>query len=139
VVVHDTEANIEALTPAQISGLAADGVSVLVADHALVWTIAQADALIASGMAAGTFGPGAVPVIISDSAANIETLTVAQIGGLGLTGALEIHSTDASVSLTAAQATALEAAGRKVMVPAGDSVTLADTGAAIVALSFRQA
>jgi hypothetical protein len=61
---------------------------VLVADQALVWTIAQADALIASGLAAGTFGPGAVPVIISDSAANIETLTVAQIGGLGVTGGL---------------------------------------------------
>ena len=63
--------------------------------------------------------------ILYDTAANIEGLTPDQITLLPTVGISEIESSDASLSLTWAQATAVEGAGISVVVPPGDNVTIA--------------
>ena len=128
VIVLDSQANIQALTPAQIAALGGDGVSVIGAYGALVWTVAQTDALISAALSAGTVGAGAVPVVIADTAANVETLTPAQINAArNLEGVTSITVTDGSLTFNVAQALQIEQNGIQIAVPAGDSVTLADT------------
>ena len=97
-------------------------------------SVAQATALETAGGSA----PSGDGVTLSDTAANIEGLTAAQIGGLNAIGVTAIAATNASVSLTSAQAVALETAGLKVSAPSGDTVTLSDTAANIDGLTPTQ-
>ena len=62
-------------------------------------------------------------VTLSDTAANIQGLTVAQIGGLKAIGVTAIAVTNASVSLSVAQTSAVTTAGLSVSAPANDIVT----------------
>jgi hypothetical protein len=139
VIVLDSQANVQALTPAQIEALGSDGVSDIAAFGALVWTVAQTDALISGGLSSGTFGAGAVPVVIVDIAANIETLTPAQINAArNLEGVVQMSATNGSLTFDVAQALQIEQSGITVAVPASDSVTVADSAANIAALTAAQ-
>ena len=90
---------------------------------ALSLSVAQATAMETAGGSA----PSGDVVTLSDTAANIATLTAAQIGGLKAIGVTAIAATNASVSVSVAQAVALETAGLKISAPTGDVVTLSDT------------
>ena len=86
---------------------------------ALSLSVAQATALETAGGSAPT---GDV-VTLSDTAANIQGLTAAQIGGLKAIGVTAIAATNASVSLSVAQTSAVNTAGLSVSAPANDIVT----------------
>jgi Hint domain len=75
---------------------------------------------------------------IADSAANIEALTPQQIATLETIPVDQISAIDNSVSLSAAQAVALEAGNVDVTVPPGDSVTLVDSVANLRGLTSAQ-
>ena len=80
----------------------------------------------------------AIPSFISNSAADIETLTAAQIAGLPALYVTQINANDTSVSLTVAQAKALEVRRIPVSAPAGDTVQVSDTAAHLQGLTASQ-
>ncbi len=134
-MIQDTSANIEAATAVQLGGFASIGVSDIVADGSLVFSVLQALALeepITLTVPAGD------TVTVSDTAGAIETLTAAQIAELPVIGFTGITATDASVVLTVAQASALESAGLAISVPSGDTVSIADIAAQIEKLTASQ-
>ena len=65
-------------------------------------------------------------------------LTAAEIAGLAALGVKAFGATGAGVTLTVAQALALEAAGITLTAPSGDSVALLDAAANIEALTATQ-
>ena len=135
VTIADTAANIESLTSGQITALPSIGVSAIAAtDASVTLTVAQAVAF-EDASPLGVTAPTGDSVTVSDTAANIESLTAAEITALPATGVTAIAATDASVTLTLAQAVALEGASLKVTVPTGDTVTLTATVAYIEALT----
>jgi len=138
VTISDTASDIAALSAAQFSGLPAIGVSgVSVSDlNNLTLSVAQATALETSGVSL-TLQSG-YSVFISDSAADIETLTVGQIAGLSALDVTHIGATDTTVLLTVAKVQALKAAGISVSAPAGDSVLLSDTAVNLEGLTVSQ-
>ena len=75
---------------------------------------------------------------VVDSAANIEALTTQQIATLETIPVDQIAAIDNSVSLSVAQAAALEAGDVGVTVPSGDTVTLVDTVANLESLTSAQ-
>jgi hypothetical protein len=75
---------------------------------------------------------------ISDIAANIEALTSTRIAALKASGANAIVSTSGGLTLSVAQALALEGPGLKISVPEGDFVTLSAAGTAIAALTTAE-
>ena len=75
---------------------------------------------------------------IADIAANIETLTPAQIASLTTLHVTQIKATDASVTLTVAQALALESAKVSLSLPTGDSAIVVDTAADLETLTAAQ-
>ena len=82
--------------------------------------------------------PWPYAITVADSASNIVTLLSEPsplLIALHQDGVTSIAATDGSLTFNVAQAQAIEASGIKVSVPAGDSVTLADTGAALSTLS----
>ena len=117
-VVVDNLLDVQSLTPAEIAGASSIDVSSVFA----VATAAQA-------VTQEGFGPSPLPSgatgILCDTAANIEGLTPDQITALPTIGISEIESSDTSLSLTLAQASAAEGAGLSVVVPQGDNVTVA--------------
>ena len=74
---------------------------------------------------------------LSDTAASIESLTTSQIAGLKAVGITGITATGASVTLTVAQATALEAAAITLAVPSGDIAMIVDKAANLGITSTR--
>jgi len=132
-IVTDTAANIEAATATQIRGFAANGASAIVSTDATVaFTVAQT--LQIEGELTVTV-PAGDGVIVSDTAANIEALTTAQIAALPAAGFTRITATNASVALTVAQGEALAASGLPLTVPPGAALTVADTFVALEALT----
>jgi hypothetical protein len=75
---------------------------------------------------------------VVDTAANIKALTVPQITQLATIPITDIDASDGSVSLSAAQAVALEAGNIVVNVPDGAFVTLADTAANLESLTASE-
>jgi hypothetical protein len=134
VVLVDTASAIEGLTKAQIAALPGTGVTSIIANNASVMlSVVQAVALEAVGI--GITAPAHDTVTIFDTAAQIETLTAAEISALPGVGVTAIDATDASVTLTVAQAVALEGVSIPVAAPAGDSVTISDTVANLLKLT----
>ncbi len=126
VTVVDTGANIAAMSAAQIAALDNAGVDAINAsDDAISLTAAQASSLGTVVIAAGD------AVTLADTGANIGALSAGQIGALDNAGVDIIDASDNVLSLTAAKIAAL---GTTVLV-AGDTITLADTGANIAALT----
>jgi hypothetical protein len=135
--LSDTAANIEALTATEIAGLKAIGVTAIAAsDASALLSVAEAAALETAALKVSA--PSRNFVTVSDTAADIETLTTTEIKGLKAIGVTGIATTDAAVLLTVAQAIALEGAGLTVSPPFGDAVTLSDTAAHIAALTAGQ-
>ena len=85
------------------------------------FSVAQAIALETEGLK--VTAPAGDFVTLSDTAANIEKLTATQIAGLAAIGVAAIAATNASVSLSAAQTSAVNTAGLSVSAPANDAVT----------------
>jgi hypothetical protein len=74
-----------------------------------------------------------------DTAANIETLTAAEIASLTSTlHVTEVQASDASLALTTAQAVAFESADIALSAPMGSTVGVADTAAHLQALTAAQ-
>ena len=137
VAAADTALAIEALTTTQIAGLKSVGVTALSASDANVTlTVAQAAALESAG--GGLSPPGGGHDSIVDTAANIQSLTTTQIPELSRLHVTQITSSDTNVSLTVAQAEALETAGIPVAAPTGRHVTVSDTAAHVQALTSAQ-
>ena len=133
VQVNDTAANIEALTPLQLSSLSGPGITAIISpDSSLTLSAEQALAGAAAGIRFVV--PDGDTVGISDTAPIIEALTVGEIAQLKGDGIGSIAATGGSLQFDAAQAVAL-ADPVKLTVPAGDSVTLVDTASDIEALS----
>ena len=76
-------------------------------------------------------------ITVSDTAANLAPL-LAQLGTLKTEGITALESTNASLTVTAAQALNLESAGIKLAVPSGQHGIISDSGAALAALSTDQ-
>ena len=131
VTLSDTAANIDGLTPTQITGLDAIGVTGIIASGAVILSVAEAMALETAGLAISD-------PTLSDTAVNIESLTATEILGLDAIGVTTIAVTNGSVSFSVAQAIALETEGLKVSAPTGDFVTLSDTAANIATLTAAQ-
>ncbi len=135
--VVDTAADIAKLTTTQIAGLTALHVTALVAtDAGLKLTVAIAKALETANIA--VVAPSGMSAIVSDTGANLQTLTAAQISGLTTLGFVGMTSTSGGVALTAAQAVALEGLGWTVAIPSGATRTVSDTAAAIAGLTPTQ-
>ena len=134
VAAQDTAANIDAVTSTQIANLAArHAQSVASLNGSLAITEADAAALETGGIIVSV--PSGSTAIVSDTAGNLQKLTAAQISGLPAIGFAGIASTNASVTLSAAQALALEALGWTIAVPTGDTRKVSDTALAIEGLS----
>ena len=138
VTVADSAANVATLSAAQFSGLSAIGVSgVSVSDlNNLTLSVAQTTALETSKVPLSL--QSGYSAVISDSAANIQTLTAPQIAGLPALHVTQIKATDTSVSLTVARAVALETAGIPVSAPPGDTIQISDSAANLEGLSASQ-
>jgi len=113
VPVYDTGADILA----NLSEIVADmhiG-SLHPTDGALTLSVAQAQALIGAGLTlvppAGSFN------LVADKAANLKSLTAAQIARLPELGVNRIQATDQDVALTVTQRAALGAAGVALLQP----------------------
>jgi hypothetical protein len=134
VAIVDMAANIDALTASQIAALGAAHVKTVAATNASIAVgLAKVQAFTAAGITLSV--PAGDQAALSDTAANLETLSAAQIASLGSIGISAVASTDTSVSITAAQAIAFESAGIAVGVPSGARVSLSDTVAHLTSLT----
>ncbi|MGO4831027.1 beta strand repeat-containing protein, partial [Rhizobiaceae sp. 2RAB30] len=134
VVLADTAAAIAALTATQIADLDAKGVDFIDATDAAVAIDAAQALAIAS---AGLYFDGSDVVTLRDTGANLAALTPGQIGGIGAIAGLSIlDSSTGSLTLDYAQVDALIASG--LVLSSADTVTLADTSAALGALTTTQ-
>lgn len=138
VTLSDSATQIGTMTAAQIAGLRAAGVRAVETTGAgnVTLDVAQAAALatakIKVSVAAGS------RVLVSDTAANIATLTSAQITQLGRLGLDRVVATDDGVSLPLAKLLAFANAGVSLGAPTGKKVTATDTAANIEALSVAE-
>ena len=133
VGVSDTAANLQALTAAQITALKGVGIAQLASNNGAVkYTVAQTVALEGAGV---KLSASSGAVTLSDTAANVQTLTAVEIDALPGLGVAGMASTNAGVILTVAQALALETIGFKIAVPSGDKITIADTAAHVETLT----
>jgi hypothetical protein len=125
VTLTDTAADIEAMTPTQIMGLEALGITAVAAtDTGLTLSVAQALAFY--DPLPITVPPGD-QVVIADTAMDIEELTPAEIVGLHDLGVTEFQVTDltGSDTLTIDGGITLSIAG---MVPSGETIDFVGTG-----------
>ena len=126
VTLGDTGANISALSAAQITALAGNGIDVINSTSgAISLTVAK---YLALGTVVLTTGN---TVNLVDTGANIATLTSTQIGDLAGDFIDGINASDDVLSLTLAQFNALGS----VTLTAGDANTIADTGTNLAALT----
>ena len=161
VALADTVADIAAITPGQASALeAADYTSIASTSGAVTMTFAEAQLLISDGLAvtggqltatdtiaqmlalnaaqSANLTANGYALTALDSAADIESLTTAQIATLTSLQTSTLIADDTGVGLTAAQVGALEATNLPVLAPAGDHVTVSDTGANLQSLTAAQ-
>ncbi len=125
-IMSDTGANIAALSAAQISGIASDGVAAIdPTDSMLTFTVGQFNALGAMSV------DSSADFTIADTGANLAALSAGAIGALGSLGVDHLDATDDVLALNVGQYQALGT----VTLTAGDDVTLADIGANLETLS----
>jgi beta-glucanase (GH16 family) len=137
VAIVDTASDIEALTSAQFAALAGLGVVSLTAtDTGLALTEAEAVSLESGGIPVAV--PSGATAIVSDTASNLANLTASQISGLAATGFSGMASTSLTVTLSVAQALALEGLGWTIAIPTGGSRRVSDAAAAIAGLSAAE-
>ncbi len=123
--IADTGANLASMDAGQIASLSILGVDHLDAtDDALSLSVAQYQALGTVALTAGD------DVTLADTGANLEALSVDDIGNLGAGGVDHIDATDNVLTISLAEFNALGT----VTLTQSDTVTLADTGAAISSL-----
>ena len=130
--MSDLASNIATLTLSQINGLAATGVSVIAVSNSadLVLSVAQVQALEANNL--DVTPSSGETVAISDSAADVATLSTAQFSGLPAIGVSSVNVSDLNnLTLSAAQATALETSGASLTLQSGYSVFISDSAADI--------
>jgi hypothetical protein len=133
VSVSETAAHLQALTAAQIKALEGAGITALISTNGAVkFSAAQTIALEGASVTVSALGAS---VTLSDTAANLETLTASEIDALPTLGFSGVRATNAGIVLTVAQAFAFEMAGFKIAVPAGDKIVIADTAAHVAALT----
>jgi antitoxin (DNA-binding transcriptional repressor) of toxin-antitoxin stability system len=129
VTVADTGANLGALTPAQITELAANNVDAFDAsDNVLTLGTQQLAALGSIALVDGD------AVTLADSGANLAALTSVQIAALASRNVDTLDASDDALTLDTSQALALGT----VRLSASDTVTVADTGANLSLLSADQ-
>ena len=134
MTVSDTAANIQALALSQIDDLPGTGASAIQATDAdVTLTAAQAQAFESAKVSLSL--PAADHASIADTAAQLQRLSATQIAGLGTLHVTQIAAADTGVSLTKAQAVALETAHIAVSAPSGSQVTLSDTSANLQAMT----
>ena len=97
VAIVDMASDIEALTATQFAGLVGLGVkSITATDASLALTEAEAVDMETGGITVSV--PSGSTAIVSDTAANLQKLTAAQIAGLPGIGVTELFSDNANVS-----------------------------------------
>ncbi|HTQ15239.1 MAG TPA: hypothetical protein VMH86_15310 [Rhizomicrobium sp.] len=129
VTLADTGGHISALSAAQFGQLAANGIDVIDAtNNSMNLTVAQYQALGATTLTMTDTD------VLKDTGATLGALTVGQIGALAAGGIDRIDASDNVLTISMAQYNALGT----VVLTGGDTVTLADTGAVIGALSASQ-
>ena len=134
--VADAAAAFGDLTAQQIAGLGDDGFDALASTSgSLALDVSQGLAAAAADLSVSA--PSGDQTAVVDAAAALGSLTAGQIGQLSRSGFTQLDSTAGSVTLDAAQAIALEDP-MTVVAPAGDTVTLSDTAAAIEALTAAE-
>ena len=139
VLLSDTAVHLEGLTASQINGLAAIGITGVAVSSAAKFTLTVAQALALEADNLDVTPLSGHTVTISDSAADIATLSAAQIAGLpaiGVTGLAVSNS--ANLALSVAQAQALEADSLELTAATGSNVTVSDSAANLAALSAAQ-
>ncbi|MBV8219096.1 MAG: hypothetical protein JO325_11575, partial [Solirubrobacterales bacterium] len=139
VTLSDSPSNITTLTggtTGTIHGLRATGVSSVQSRGNLTLTVAQATAFEAAPLAI-TFAFTGNSTTVSDSAANLKTLTTAQIAGLGALDVMKLNANDAtpvSPTLSVAQAEALLTANLPLAVQSGAPAIVYDSAANLQAM-----
>jgi hypothetical protein len=114
LAVLDTAADIRAMTVTQINALAARQVlQINASDTTVSLMVAQITSLEAGAMKVSA-PVSDDTVVISDTAAQLETLTASQIDGLPSIGVTGLVSTNANVSYSSTQTAALLASGLNV-------------------------
>jgi hypothetical protein len=147
--LYDSAAALEALTPAEYQALDQLPISLIsTGDATLNFTAAQAEALVDDLPSATVLAAAGGVVTLADTAADIKALLDLGAGTVGVIGQrlpiATLTATDGAIALDASEAIALETAnqdyglGLTVTAPAGDTVALADTAAAIAAMSPTQ-
>jgi hypothetical protein len=120
--ISGTADDVEALTPAQIDTLGAEhAVALSVLDGSVSLTVVQALAFERDGLTLSV--PTGATVALTDSSAQIQSLTAGQIAGLAALGITEIVGSDGNLAFDVGQSQAIAGAGLDVSVPAGDTVT----------------
>jgi anti-sigma factor ChrR (cupin superfamily) len=113
-----------------IAGLNFTGVTgVTATGGSVVLSVAKAEAFEAAGLLISVSSGDTVTV--SDTATHIDAMTVNQIAGLASIGVTGVTASDASLTLSVAQASAFASAGVSVAAPAQETVTISDTAANI--------
>lgn len=126
VTVADTGARLQLYTPVQLADMA-ERVDVLDAtDDVLALTVAKFQALGSISLASDD------TVTLADTGANLAALTAAELAAAAAAGIDRINATDKLLSLTVEQ---YEAISDTIELTAADRVTLADTAAALGAMS----
>ena len=96
VTLSDQAYLIGKLTPTQIAGLVAAGVTAVKSSASLLFSVADAEALENSGLKVTV--PSGDYARINDTAANIDALTAAQIEALPSIGLTSVFSTDTGMN-----------------------------------------
>ena len=139
VMLKSDKASIDDLSTTTIAGLPALGVTSIVSTNGPV-DISVAQALALEDANLGIRGPkgGNLTVAVSDLASNIATLTPNEINLLPATGVNRIAiSNAANLTITVAQALALEANSLKVKAELGFSIAISDTAANLEAAASQ--
>ena len=127
VTLTDTSPNLALLSATLIAGLPALGVTSIISSNGSVsMNLGQALALETASLKVVN-SAGANAIHATDTAANVAALTPAQITALPAAGVASLAATNASVTLSLAQALALEGINLKIGVPTGNSLSAADT------------
>ena len=138
VTISDLDANIASMSASQLAGLSKIGVSSIAATDAGVPFNSLAQALALETPVIKVSVPSGFAVTASDTAATIQTLSTTQIAGLKSIELTGLASNNVGVTLTIAEATALESAGVSLTPPIGSADSILDTAAHIQALTAVQ-
>jgi hypothetical protein len=137
VAIADTADAIQALTTDQIAALGKAGFDELESnDGSLDFSVDQAYAIVNANMTVAA--PDDELVLVLDTAGAIEGLTAAWITALGNDGFGGLASNDGGLTLTVAQALAVDGAGMTVAAPDDQAVAVYDDAQPIDALTADQ-